>query len=268
MNLINSCNVKMVRICLFVIFLSFIQCNKSVVNTPENEKQIGEMTDIDGNVYKTIRIGNQIWMAENFRVTRYNDGENINQISEIKEWGLDTIGAYCFYNNTKNIDTIRMYGALYSYYVVSSQKLAPGGWRVPTKEDWEELESFLISNKYNWDKTLSENKIGKALASQSGWDTLPEPGVVGNNLLQNNATDFCAFPSGQRIYRGTRTYSVPQGDNGFESAGKKCNWWTSSGYVSSAWFYGLGFCHDGLMLMSTNALFAGFSIRLIKNETN
>lgn len=115
---------------------------------------------------------------------------------------------------------------------------------------------------------MSGNKIGKALTSQTEWDTLTEAGVVGNDLSLNNTAGFCAYPSGKRIYRGTRTYSVPQEDNGFESAGKECNWWTSSGYFSSAWFYGLGFSYDRLILMSTNALFAGFSIRLIKNEAD
>lgn len=255
-----------VAIVLFFLIAFTLQCNKALINTPETESTTREMTDIDGNIYKTIKIGNQIWMAENLRVTRYNDGEKINQIKELVAWGFDTIGAYCFYNNTQNTDSIRMYGALYNNYVIASQKLAPAGWHVPSKEDWEELETFLISHNYNWDKSVSGNKIGKSLASQTGWDTISEPGFVGNDESQNNTTSFCAFPSGQRMYRGTRTYTVPQEDNGFELAGKECNWWTSSGYLSSAWFYGMGFCDDRLNLMSINALHAGFSVRLVKDE--
>ncbi len=139
--------------------------------------------------------------------------------------------------------------------------------RVPSKEDWEELLSFLISHEYNWDKKSSENNVGKALASQSEWDTLSKTGVVGNDLLNNNPTGFCAYPSGRRLYRGTRTYTVPQEDNGFEHAGKECNWWASSGYVYSAPFYSLWYSDDKLIFGSTNGLSAGFSIRLIKTET-
>jgi uncharacterized protein (TIGR02145 family) len=245
----------------------FVQCINAVSNTHENGSIYEKMTDIDGNEYKTIRIGDQTWMAANFRAKRYNDGEPICQIDELRAWAIDTIGTFCFYNNTTNNDTIARYGALYSYYTVSSQKLAPIGWRVPTKEDWEELESYLISHKFNWDESSSGNKIAKALAAKSEWDTLSEPGFVGNNLNENNASEFNAYPSGMRIYRGTREYTVPQEDNGFEMAGKECNWWTSSGYVSSAWFYSLAFCSERLQLSGTNALSAGFSIRLIKEKS-
>lgn len=262
----NRYELKCLGYFFYVIVAFLIQCNDAVSNTPEDGNVYGTMTDIDGNEYKTIKIGGQTWMTENLRVKSYNDGEPINQINELRAWGLDTIGAFCFYNNTTNSDTIERYGALYSYYAVLSQKLAPTGWRVPTKEDWEELESYLISQKFNWDESLSGNKIGKALASRSEWDTLSEPGVVGNDLNQNNASGFNAYPSGLRIYRGTREYTVPQEDNGFEKAGKECNWWTSSGYVSSAWYYGLGFDYERLKLSGTNALSAGFSIRLIKEE--
>lgn len=264
----NRHKLKYLDYCLLGMFLLLAHCNNAITNTLENGSVYGTMTDIDGNEYKTIRIGNQTWLGENFRAMKYNDGEPINQIEELRTWGLDSIGTVCFYNNTNNTDTIEKYGALYSYYAVASQKLAPPGWRVPTKEDWEELMSYLISHKYNWDESLNGNKIGKALASDSEWDSLSEPGVVGNDLSQNNASGFNAYPSGMRIYRGTREYTVPQEDNGFEKAGKECNWWTSSGYVSSAWFYSLGFSYDRLNLSGTNALSAGFSIRLIKEEVN
>lgn len=118
---VNRYVKKIAGIYIFIIPVLLIYCNRSVVTSTDNEMQIGEMTDIDGNVYRTIRIGKQTWMAENLRVTRYNDGEKINQINELLSWGLDTIGAFCFYNNTANIDTIRKYGALYNYYTVASQ---------------------------------------------------------------------------------------------------------------------------------------------------
>ncbi len=92
----NRYKNKILGIFLLVILSLSLKCNKAIVNTPEYEIVYGKMTDIDGNEYKTLKIGNQTWMAENFRCTRYNDGEKINQISEIITWGLDTIGAFCF----------------------------------------------------------------------------------------------------------------------------------------------------------------------------
>lgn len=101
-----------------------------------------ELTDIDGNEYHTIEIDTIVWMAENLKTTRYNDGTTIPHVTDPVEWaGLDT-PALCFYGNedyyNKNI-----YGGLYNWYAVNSGKLCPSGWHVPTDDEWNALTGFL-----------------------------------------------------------------------------------------------------------------------------
>ena len=97
----------------------------------------GTLTDTDGNVYQTVRIGGQVWMAENLRVTRYNDGSAIPLDTSTTTWASDNTAAtpmFCYYSNTTNADSIKKYGAIYNWYVVSSSNpktIAPAGWHVP-----------------------------------------------------------------------------------------------------------------------------------------
>jgi uncharacterized protein (TIGR02145 family) len=108
-----------------------------------DELEYGTLTDQDGNIYKTITIGNQVWMAENLRTTKYNDGTAIPNVTGKSEWCALTTGAYCNYNNTKNVDTISTYGRIYNWYAVNTGKLAPPGWHVPNDEDWRTLTDYL-----------------------------------------------------------------------------------------------------------------------------
>ena len=106
---------------LFII-LSFISCSEDyeVDDELENGVVIGSVTDIDGNTYKTTAIGDQIWMAENIRVTKYADGGTIPKIEDNNSWAIleenNDDGAYCFYNNNENGES-DTYGALYTFAV-------------------------------------------------------------------------------------------------------------------------------------------------------
>src|SRR5664279_2133742 len=84
------------------------------------------VTDIDGNVYTTVTIGTQVWMVENLKTTKYNDGTSIPNITDGAAWESLTTPGYCFYNNEAANKTT--YGALYNWYTVNSSKLAPTGW--------------------------------------------------------------------------------------------------------------------------------------------
>ena len=97
------------------------------------------VTDIDGNVYKTIKIGDQIWMAENLRVTHYINGDAIKKINYSRRMIPNGDGEYCAYDNFEiNADT---FGYLYNWYAVTdSRKIAPEGWHVPTDEEIKQLE--------------------------------------------------------------------------------------------------------------------------------
>ena len=90
------------------------------------------VTDIDGNVYKTVKIGNQVWMAENLRTTKLNDGQPIPLVTENKEWSYRTTLGYCWYENDEAANN-NIYGALYNWYTIETGKVCPKGWHVPTK---------------------------------------------------------------------------------------------------------------------------------------
>jgi uncharacterized protein (TIGR02145 family) len=99
----------------------------------------GAFFDIDGNMYKAVKIGDQWWMAENLKVTHYRNGDAIANVTDNTEWiGLFT-GAYCEYDN--DADNVAVYGRLYNWFVISdSRNVAPEGWHVPTDAEWKQLE--------------------------------------------------------------------------------------------------------------------------------
>lgn len=100
------------------------------------------VTDIDGNVYRTVRIGAQVWMAENLRVTHYRNGEPIANVTDVSAWDTLSTGAYCEYGNY--IDMAAIHGRLYNWRAVdSSAGIAPEGWHVPSDEEWMQLEKYL-----------------------------------------------------------------------------------------------------------------------------
>lgn len=135
---------------LFLVFSN--SCKKDDDNNPTNGRTTalfntgvtyGTMTDQDGNVYKTVTIGTQTWMAENLRTTKYNDGTAIPLLTDNTALSSLSSGAYCNYNNTNNTDTIATFGRLYNWYTVNTGKLAPIGWHVPTNAEWTTLTDYL-----------------------------------------------------------------------------------------------------------------------------
>lgn len=119
----------MIRFILLLTFISF-----SLISYSQSNETV---TDIDGNVYKTVKIGNDTWMAENLAVTRYNDGTPILNIKNADGWIVNLEPAYRWYNN----DSIKfkLLGALYNWYAIETQKLCPKGWHVATDKDWSQL---------------------------------------------------------------------------------------------------------------------------------
>jgi uncharacterized protein (TIGR02145 family) len=213
----------------------------------------GNLTDADGNVYQTVRIGNQVWMAENLRTTKYNDGTAIPKVTDDAAWSnifdsyLKT-SAYCYYDNTVNVDSIKKFGALYNWYAVDTKKLAPAGWHVPTNTEWDLLQNYLIANGYNWDGTTTENKVAKSLATKIGWHTDSTAGAIGCDLAKNNSSGFSAIGGGYRVNNG--------------SFGR---WWSATEVdASGAWAPSLGNCswslERGFTVMS-----CGSSVRLVKD---
>lgn len=103
------------------------------------------VTDIDGNVYSTAKIGTQVWMVGNLKTTKYNNGVSIPLISNGSVWSNLSTPGYCWYGNDAVNNT--QYGALYNWYTVNNGQLAPTGWHVPTDADWSILEDFLKTHE-------------------------------------------------------------------------------------------------------------------------
>jgi uncharacterized protein (TIGR02145 family) len=110
-------------------------------NNDGNNIEYGTVTDIDGNVYRTVKIGTQWWMAESLKSTRYNDGQPIPNITGDSEWCSLSTPAYCWYEN--DIANKETYGALYNWFAVNTGRLAPAGWHVPSREEWNTLLNFV-----------------------------------------------------------------------------------------------------------------------------
>ncbi|MBW6492297.1 MAG: fibrobacter succinogenes major paralogous domain-containing protein [Lentimicrobium sp.] len=124
----------------------------------------------DGKVYKIVTIGNQTWMAENLAYqTEY--------------------GSYAYGNDESNV---AVYGRLYTWW--AAQAACPAGWHVATNGEWTTLIDYLTDNGYGYEGDGDD--VGKALASQTGWQESPYPGYVGNDQASNNASGFNALPAG------------------------------------------------------------------------
>ena len=228
-------------------------CTVTISNSPTNPiGTTGTVTDIDGNVYNTITIGTQTWMLENLKVSKYNDGTSIPNVTDATAWAALTTGAYCDYNNLVANGT--KYGHLYNWYTVNTGKLAPTGWHVPTNAEWTTLQTYLIANGYNYDGSTTGNYIAKSLAAKTDWTASTTTGAIGKNLTLNNSTGFSALPGGYRIDAGS-----------FGECGNFGGWWSTDGdSAGSAWTRGL--LYSGARLFSDSYdLQCGFSVRCVRD---
>ncbi len=240
--------------------------DKSVIAIPVSEIEMitysgsrvvneGTVKDVEGNVYKTVKIGRQVWMAENLKTKTLNDGSPIQLVTDNKEWYNMTTAAYCWLNNNES-EFKNRYGALYNWYAVNTGTLCPSGWHVSSDNDWKELESYLVANGHNSNKGAAE-MIGKSLASKTGWNPSSMPSDVGSDLLPEykNKSGFSALPGGFRTTNGG--FSSPVGIGGY--------WWTSTekneGY---AWFKNL-INYRGTLEEIAQSKYFGCSVRCVKD---
>jgi uncharacterized protein (TIGR02145 family) len=162
-------------------------------------KTYGTVKDIDGNVYKTITLGTQTWMAENLRTTCYQNGDpipNVKGVSDPSLWGNLTTGAYCSYKNTSDNDSIATFGFLYNGYAVTdSRNIAPEGWHVATDAEWDTLETFVAEGEA--ETTSTGNGVAGGRLKEAGdlhW---------GYANHADNRSGFTAMPGGQRSVENT-----------------------------------------------------------------
>lgn len=199
--------------------------------------EINTMTDFEGNVYKTVKIGDQIWMAENLRSSSYNDGTPILELAEGKDWSSTQIGAFCWYAN--NEDTYNeLYGKLYNWNAVNSKKLAPAGWRVPTDADWAILIEYLGGDKEAGGKLKSTDPLH--------WR---QPNIGATNITGFSAYTGMRYATG--VFYGIQSVSA---------------FWSASEDFSkpvNAWSRSLSNGGAGVSRTSNNKN-SGFYIRLVK----
>ncbi len=159
--------------------------------------EVGTVMDLDGNEYKTIKIGNQIWMAQNLKTTVYNDDEVIDQITNETTWQNLTQGAWCNHSNIEANDQI--YGKLYNWYAVQTGKLCPDEWSVPSNADFIQLSDYLGGTD------LAGGKL-----KQAGTELWTDP-----NVGATNETGFTALPGGNRA------------NGSFNGLGNDATFWSS-----------------------------------------
>ena len=194
--------------------------------------------DIDGNEYHTVKIGTQIWMAENLKVTKFNDGTAIPLVTDGSAWENLTTPAYCFYDNIEATYK-NTYGALYNWYTANTGKLSPAGWHVPTDAEWTTLTSYLGG------ESVAGGKLKEA--GTTHWQS-PNTGAT-------NESGFTALPGGYR-YDNTGIFNYI-GTYGF---------WLSSTEESTKYFKFRGAKYQSAGIW--NARYSkkgGFSVRCVKD---
>lgn len=192
--------------------------------------------DFDGNIYETVQIGNQVWMAENLKVTHYNNGDEIPNITGNGEWGTLLSGAYCnYYNNQNNVVT---YGRLYNWYAIDDDRgVCPEGFHIPADGEWTELTEFL----------------GDAAGSQlAGYADLWSDGGLENDPAFGSS-GFSGLPGGYRF--GYNGYYYSLGEVG-------CFWTSTADNDNSAWNWLLHYVTSSINRYSSSKQI-GFSIRCI-----
>jgi uncharacterized protein (TIGR02145 family) len=225
-----------------LLFLLVISCSKnedSDINQP-----YGTMVDSDGNTYKTLKIGNQTWMLENLKTTKYNDGTPIPKYEFPVNWSST---AYYQWANTEDLNNVYpedlpfdYYGAMYNDIVLESGKLAPSGWRIPSKQDFEILENYLKRHGYNGNE-------GKALKSKTGW----HGAGFGND---NDAIGFKGLPNGYvDIFGGAKATEII------------CTWATSNKNLGNFSRTVVNLTQDeNTIIYSENDILMGAGVRCIK----
>ncbi len=203
-----------------------------------------QITDIDGNTYNTILVGDQCWMKENLKTSKYRNGIEINGDKNQKNKKVPAFdGAYAWYENDSLL--WQSYGLLYDWFAVDNENgLCPEGWHVPSNDEWIILSDFLGEASY----------IGGSLKSES---TAPQihPRWDKPNSGADNTTGFSAYPGGIKI-----------APNAFDELGLRGRWWSSSEVDTTfAWGSILSTESNSFFRTSEGYKQFGFSIRCLKD---
>lgn len=194
--------------------------------------------DIDGNTYRTVQIGDQVWLAENLRTTRYRNGDEIPYARTDRAWANEAEGMRCAHE--RNEEHARTNGQLYNWFAVDDERgLCPSGWHVPSDEEWNTLE-----------RTLGLSSVD---ARQEGPRGIHAPALRSEAWYGTNVSGFSGLPGGYRNDYGN-----------FGDAGSFCYWWSSSPSDSNAWYRKLLAGADGVY-RDNDGQRSGFSVRCVRD---
>lgn len=198
----------------------------------------GSLSDIDGNEYKTVTIGTQIWMAENLGVSRYNDGKPIPLVTDSMKWTSLSTPAFCWYSNNQEVYK-KSYGALYNGYTAGSGRLCPTGWHVPSDAEWDILAG-----------SLGGSDVAGGKMKEAGTSRWVRP-----NTGASNMSNFNALPGGLRYF-----------DGNFRDLGFGAYWWSSTQLNPERAFFRFVFHEESLIYRFDNLKRIGFSVRCLKDN--
>lgn len=230
-----------IKIWLFLAIFYFTKCESDLPSEIiDYTGQIGTVIDIDSNIYQTVGIGAQIWMAENLATSRLNNGTEISTILNDSIWIKYLHPAYCTYKND-TLNYKKLFGLLYNFYAVKTEMICPIGWRVPSFNDWIELAEF----------AGGLNKAGGKLKQMNS--TLWEDSNYGFDKTYN----FNALPGGYRRMELSVSRFYDLGYTGY--------WWTADS-VDFKYSLGVYITNTGITLSNKDfKQRSALSIRCIKN---
>jgi uncharacterized protein (TIGR02145 family) len=200
--------------------------------------RINSVKDFEGNKYKTVIVGTQVWMAENLKATRLNDGTEINLVPENDAWVKQTTPAYSWYFNDKK-ENQNKFGALYNWSAINSGKLCPAGWRIPAESDWLDL-AFSLNGMDRAGGKMKE--IGSV-----NWKS--------PNTDATNESGFSALPGGYRSIEGVYNY-----------AGIAGYWWSSTKGIDESIIIWYLRYKSGSLYKTMSEKYCGFSVRCLKDK--
>jgi len=234
--------VYLFTLSIIVLVLSFTGC--------VSKKMAETVKDIDGNIYNTVTIGDQVWMQENLKTTKYNDGTPIPNVTDITEWRHCDSPAFVWYDN--DISYKEQYGALYNWHAVGDRPgLCPEGWHVPSDEEWKQLEMYLGMTKEQADGTVwrGTNEGGKMKEAGTEHWTSPNKGAT-------NESGLTVIGTGRRFTNGL-----------FGTIKEGCTIWSSTASsLSSATYRHFATGNSGIGRNPAGEKKFGFTVRCVKNN--
>ena len=231
----------MKKLNLFFLFVLIFTCSCSKDDNPEDNEfsgDTGTFTDArDGQVYNWLRIGEQIWMAENLKATKYNDGTPIPLVTINGAWIKLSKPGFCWYENDE--DTYKdTYGALYNWYAVNFPQLSPAGWHIPGDEEWTELTDYLGG---------ADDAGGKLKETGTANWTDPNTGAT-------NESGFTGLPGGWRVTDGS-----------FNRLEHYAYWWSATGSSSYSAYSRSVIYDDDDVEREESAKIMGLAVRCVKD---